>query len=746
MIERLKKFLKPPLSGESRDKDFWRDRILQVILVAGLIIAFFALIPAAVMAIREGLWLIFFLDAATYAAGIFILVSSRLDFRFRAITVVLLIFIIGLYIIGNFGLLSGGAFCLFAFAVLSGLLLGIKAGAFALLLNACILLFFGALQGGGHWRPDLPFFPTMIRGWVAWATFMLMNAISTFAAASMIKAMEFLADKAQESNKELMEEQQKLIREIEEREKAEAALRESENRYRLLADNVSDVIWTYDMKKDKITYVSPSVYAARGYTPEEVLEQSLNEMLTLVSQEMAEKALKAGLERAFRPGIDSKRSRTLELQQISKDGTVSWTEVTTSFIRNEEGKPIGMVGVNRDIEARKKAERERLRLEQRLQEVQKREAIGTLTGGVAHDFNNILGVVLGHADLLLYDVDESDPQYFSLAEIRKAGLRARDIIAQLLRYTRTEEKILAPLDIVPVIRESLNLLRSTLPGKVHVRMDFGEAKAIINGDGAMLNQAITNLCLNASQAMEQTGGMLEISLERVSLPSGHPSLPQDVRGGGFARLVLADSGPGIPPEHVDRIFDPYFTTKEVGEGSGLGLAVVHGIVKNHGGFIAVESSPGKGTAFSLYFPISRESASEEDAQEEITDLPSGSESILFVDDEASMVEMAEQMLGRLGYGVVTLSSPVEALDAFRNNPSKFDLIMTDMSMPEMSGVELFEKIRQVDETIPVVICTGYSNQINEKKALEMGMAAYVSKPMSMHGIASTLRQILDKKS
>ena len=725
--------------------EFWRDKILQVILVAGLIIAFFALIPAAIMAAKEEVWLVFFLDIGMYVAGIFILVSRRLDFRFRAITTVLLIYIIGFYIICLFGLLSGGAFCLFTFSVLAGLLLGLRAATLALFVNGVTLVSFGWLHIYGTWGQNLPFFPTILRGWVAWATFMLMNVISSFSAASMIGGMQYMAEKEQAANRDLRAERHKLVREIEEREKAETALRESESRYRLLAENVTDVIWTYSLEEERITYVSPSVFAAMGFTPEEVMEQSFHDILTPVSAAIAFKAIAAGLERDSQPGISLRRSRTLELQQKNKNGSITWAEVTTSFIRDENGKAMGLVGVARNIEARKTAEEERVRLEQRLQEVQKMEAIGTLTGGVAHDFNNILGVMLGHADLLLYDSDQSKSNYFNLMEIKKAGLRARDIISQLLRYSRKEGRILTPLDIVPVVRDSLSLLRSTLSSKVTVHADIIENKAVVMADATQLNQAITNLCINASQAMESTGGMLEVSLKITILENGDPKLAPDMGGGKFVQLIISDTGPGISPEHLDRIFDPYFTTKEVGEGSGLGLAVVQGIVKNHGGLIFVDSSPGHGTAFTLYFPLSQKDLPEVGHREESPDLPYGTESILFVDDEDSMVGMATHMLGRLGYKVTAYTSPMNALSTFQDNPEAFDLVMTDMSMPEMSGVDFYNKVRKVDQNIPVIICTGHSTQINQKKALALGMAAYITKPMSMFGIAEVLRKVLDNQ-
>ncbi|MBI9077731.1 MAG: response regulator [Desulfatibacillum sp.] len=744
MISKIKQFLTPPSSQEGQDLNYWRDRILQVILVAGLIISLFAFIPAIIMAAMEGVWLVFFLDICVYIAGMYIFTTRRLNYKPRAIITVILVYTIGFYIVFLFGLLSGGTFCFFAFAVLAGLLLGLRAATAALLINALTLLVFGWLYTHEIWGQDLPFFPTVIRGWVAWATFMLMNAISAFSAASMIKGMQYLAERERASNRVLREESQKLLKEIEEREKAESALRESERRYRLLAENVTDVIWTYSLETSRMTYVSPSIQAVRGYTPEETMTHGLDDILTPDSREIAVNAIAAGLERDNKPGIDPRRSRTLEVQQLNKDGSASWVEITTSFMRDDSGKPIGLVGVTRNIEARKKAEAERMRLEQRLQEAQKMEAIGTLTGGVAHDFNNILGIMLGHADLLLYDSNESNPGHFNLTEIKRAGLRARDIVSQLLRYSRKESQRLAPINIVPLIRESLSLLRSIIPASVKVRMDILPEQAIIMADATHMNQAIMNLCINASQAMEATGGTLAITLKTTQLENGHPLLPVDLDGGLFAQLTFADTGPGIAPEHLDRVFDPYFTTKDVGEGSGLGLAVVQGIVKNHGGIITVDSTLGKGTIFNLFFPVSTRNIRDQTTKEELPNLPHGTESILFVDDEQSLVDMAIHMLGRLGYKVTARTNPGHALEILKKQSRSFDLVMTDMTMPEMTGVDLFHKIRQVDQDIPVIICTGYSTLINEKKALALGMAAYIAKPMSMFGVAGILREVLDK--
>ena len=347
-----------------------------------------------------------------------------------------------------------------------------------------------------------------------------------------------------------------------------------------------------------------------------------------------------------------------------------------------------------DITELRKAEKELL-------QAHKMESIGTLTGGIAHDFNNIMGIILGNAELALEDVPEWNPAHSNLEEIKTASLRAANIVRQLLSFSRKTDQKLQPMEIAIVIKDALKLLRSTIPTTIDIEQNISVTDETILADPTQINQIMMNLCINASHAMEKTSGNLTINVENVTLDDNSVKDYPDLKSGNYVKIMVGDTGPGIDPKIIDRIFEPYFTTKEVGKGSGMGLAVVIGIVKNHGGTITVGSNLGKGTTFNIFLPLSQVKASVE--EETIQEIPKGSETILFVDDEISIGKMAQRMFERLGYKVQTATTPQDALDRFSLNPDHFDLVITDMTMPQMTGVKLSEKLMDIRPDIPIII-------------------------------------------
>jgi PAS domain S-box-containing protein len=396
-----------------------------------------------------------------------------------------------------------------------------------------------------------------------------------------------------------------------------------------------------------------------------------------------------------------------------------------------------------DITRIKDLEKESLRIQAQLQQAQKMEAIGTLAGGIAHDFNNILSAVIGYTEIVLGDVAESTSQHRNLQEVLKAGNRARDLVNQILMFSRQTDKELKPVQINQIVIETLKLLRASLPTTIKIEPKLRSSSAVL-ADPTQIHQVMMNLCTNAAHAMREMGGLLKIELSDTDLDRNiieqHPYLSD----GTYIKLRVSDSGHGMEKRIADRIFDPFFTTKGRGEGTGMGLAVVLGIVKSHGGTITVESTVNEGSRFDVFLPVIELQADSEIRPKVI--MPTGTEQILFVDDEKALVELGLQILERLGYHVTTRTSSVEALELFRAQPDKFDLVITDMTMPNMTGDEFAAKMMEIRADIPVILCTGYSERISQAKAHEIGIKEFVLKPIIMSDMALTVRKVLDESN
>jgi len=519
--------------------------------------------------------------------------------------------------------------------------------------------------------------------------------------------------------------QKELIKDINERRNSEEALRESEEKYRMLVENANDAIFV--AQDGVIKFPNRKTEELTGYSAEELTTIPLIDIIH--SNDRAKV-----IERHKRRLMGANPVSTYSFKIVNKSGFEKTVQLNAVLIQWEN--KLATLNFVRDITQQKQ-------LEVRLQQSQKREAVGTLTGGIAHDFNNILSVIVGNAELALDDVPAWNPAYFNIKEIKIASQRAAGIVNQLLSFSRKTDQAFKPILLKTVIIDVLKLLRSTIPSSIEIRRNMPLTDETILADPIQIHQVLMNLCINASHEMEQTGGVLEISIDNVALGEEAGYIYPDLRKGNYVKLTVRDTGPGIDPKIIDRIFDPYFTTKEVGKGSGMGLSVAHGIVINHNGAITVDSQPGKGTTFNIFFPKATEKPERETKP---TDLfPLGIEKILFVDDDKLIVNVTGEMLKRLGYKVQTKTNPNEALELFQSKPDQFDLVITDMTMPQMTGVKLAEKLKEVRFDIPIIICTGYSSLINEEKAKKMGIAAYVMKPLEMNDIAKTIRKVLDNQ-
>ncbi|MBM9604983.1 ATP-binding response regulator [Desulfopila inferna] len=422
-------------------------------------------------------------------------------------------------------------------------------------------------------------------------------------------------------------------------------------------------------------------------------------------------------------------------------GSTRFLYRSVSPVKDESGKVVYITVQGHDITDKVIAENEKRNLEILLQQAQKMEALGALAGGIAHDFNNVLSVIIGNADLAVNSCDRSSPQLQFLNRIHEAGRKARELVKQILSFSRQAEIEKVVLQPSQVLVESIKLLRSSIPTTIEIVQDIDPQCGAILADPTQYHQIIMNLCTNAFHAMEEKGGKLMIGLCREDVDYRYYH-DLGLKPGGYAHLIVEDNGYGIDKEHLEKIFDPYFTTKEKGKGTGMGLAIVHGIVKGHGGVIHVDRKDNEGTAFHVYLPLVNR---EGDQKEEPLDVLSyGSEHILLVDDEEPLLEMVKNMLELMGYQVTSCISSRDALHVFEQSPDTFDLVITDQTMPGMTGFELAGKILSIRTGMPIVLCTGYSPNISRKSIAALGIKELVLKPLALDEFSNVIRRAIDQ--
>lgn len=433
-------------------------------------------------------------------------------------------------------------------------------------------------------------------------------------------------------------------------------------------------------------------------------------------------------------------------QVLDRKGRPIYLSVAGRPMRDASGHMVGYRGVARDISEllHTQAQLRQAQRSERLRHTQKLEAIGTLAGGIAHDFNNILGAILGYTDLVLHQSTLDDTTRLYLQQVFASGNRAKELVKQILTFGRKSEPLRQPVHLDEIVEEALSLLRATLPATITIQHDIDKSVDTIDADATQIHQVLMNLGTNAEYAMRNLNGFFEVRLDAVEVDEAIIARHAALRPGPHARLTVRDTGHGMTPDVLARIFEPFFTTKDVGEGTGMGLAVVHGIVTNHGGSISVRSSPREGTIFEIYLPQHSSATSCSVSLE--APILNGNGSILFVDDEEAIALLGQGMLEHLGYEVAVFTSSLAALETFRQAPHRFDLVITDQTMPSLTGEALADELRRIRPDIPIVLCTGFSHAIDAKKAKAQGIDAFLMKPIMGHDLFQVVQRILSQKT
>ncbi len=522
-----------------------------------------------------------------------------------------------------------------------------------------------------------------------------------------------------------------FLRDITGRKQMEEQLRESEANYRFILDNMQESLSVID-GDGTFLFANDKVAAnLTGNRLEVIIGNNIRQLLPV---DQAEKLVEK-----YRQTIKSGRRAEQEVK-ISLDNDEKWFYNTLHPVIFGQHNTSAVISMSLDITQRKQAEKERNTLQEQLIQAQKMEAIGTLAGGIAHDFNNILGAIIGYAEMARDDCPADSTIANDIDQILKAGTRAGELVKQILAFSRQAKTDPVPLQPAAIINEVIKLLRATLPATIAIKEDIASDTWFIQADPTQIHQILMNLCTNAYHAMEEKGGTLTISLKNKMLGLKDLNPESSMQPGNFVQLSIEDTGVGIKPNIREKIFDPYFTTKEIGKGTGMGLATVHGIVQSYGGSIMCDSHPGQGTIFLISLPsVPALSAKGKEPAEQHAN---GREHILLIDDEDILVEVGKAMLQRLGYKVTTRSNSIEALATFQDQPDAFDLIITDLTMPGMTGVDLSRRMLQIRPDLPVILCTGYSSLLSEEKAKAMGIRGFAMKPFSKKEISQLIRRVL----
>ncbi len=521
-----------------------------------------------------------------------------------------------------------------------------------------------------------------------------------------------------------------LIQREEHRLLVEEQLKVSERKYRQLFESMVDISFEFD-NEGIIQIISPSVMNILGYAPSEVIGTPVYDYY----------ASSEGREIFLQNFAQRTSVENFQVQMLHKNGAKVWFSVNGRLLIDDQGKRVGLHGLARDISTIKKAEEEREMLEQSLLQSRKMEAIGTLAGGIAHDFNNILGGIIGYAEIMQREVAAQHTDGFRkyLRNILVAAERAQNLIKQILAFSRQAALELKPVSVREVIEDVVVLMRASLPATIAIEMQLNTECCVL-ADKVQIHQVIMNLCTNAGHAMKEGGGTLSITLDEGVLEEKLAQKNEELAPDPYVRIQVRDTGKGIPQQQLERIFDPFFTTKKKGEGTGLGLSMVHGIISAMQGHITVESRQGQGTLFTIYLP-----QTSGDAAKEVEEgpLPRGHEQIVFIDDDPFLTNIGGAILEELGYRVVLFNDSQDALQYIMEHREEVDLVVTDMTMPKMTGLDLAGWLRASRVRVPILLCTGYSEGMTEEQLRGVNVQKCIVKPINSQLLASSVRSLLD---
>jgi two-component system cell cycle sensor histidine kinase/response regulator CckA len=687
----------------------WRDYIFKIVFSCTLLLGLFPVISSLRMAVETRQWLNVIIYSSMYLTAVVLVVDRKIPVKTKSIIGVTGFFILGLLAMHTLGPVGSGRTLLFTFCIMTSLLLGVRAGLIAMLLTVVVVFYFGWMLSAGRieWPLILAFSPS--NHTTTAITFVYVCAVSSAALSVLVRSLENSNQRLRESSR---------------------VLEERETLFRQMFTDGPVVQFIIDGAGGKIVDANNQAVQFYGYQPDQIKGMNIREINDLPEEELS---------RELATARKSERTHRFFNHKLAS-GEIRHVEVYSGpvLIHDKEY----LLSTIHDVTDRKKAEEEKAKLQVQLQQSQKMEAVGTLAGGISHDFNNILQVINGYTEILLMNKKEGDPEYSGLSGIRRAADRAAELVKQLLLFSRKAETECRSMDINDIVEETAGILHRIIPKMIEIDLQTGADLSKANADPVQVEQILLNLGQNAADAMPD-GGRLIIKTENAVLDEKYSRTHPGAKPGQYVLLTVTDTGHGMDKPTLDKIYEPFFTTKEIGKGTGLGLASVYGIIKNHDGYIECRSEVDRGASFRIYLPTT-DLAGVETVEVEQTLRPAGgSETVLLVDDDGSIRDIAGQILMKYGYIVITAANGEEALEIVSRRPEEIDLIIMDIGMPGIGGRRCLKELVRINPAVKVLIASGYFLNGEIRETMESGSAGYVGKPYRADELLNKVRAVLD---